>query len=101
MSHLDAIIVVVMLLPVVDWIVAAILVVAAWPKPRSTALTERAVSAVVLATAASMAAGLAYVRLNEIRIPNDLALVILASVMVGVSIPAIVWLFRFVRGDFG
>lgn len=100
MNWFDALVVVIIVLPILDWVVATILVLAAFHTPRSTALTERAVSAVVLAGAATLAAGLGWLRLTETRVPSEVALYILAAILLGVSIPAAVWLYKFVRGDF-
>jgi hypothetical protein len=87
-------------LAVIDWITAAILGVAAWRYP-STALRERAITAGALAFAATLIAvillnrGAGYVITGE---PRELFVV---GSMLFVSIPGIVFIVLFVRGDFG
>lgn len=98
---LDIIALVLFFLPVPGWVATVILLAAAIRKPRIPALTERAFAAVVLSGAASLAAYLASTRLGLRQISPDVAVVLLVSICVAVSVPSVIWLVRFLRGDFG
>ena len=95
----DALAVLLILLPVADWLAAVILVRAARQKPPIHALTERAWSAVLLSIAATFAAILGFVRLQFLPIEREIAITMLALALVFVSIPALYWLWLYeVRG---
>jgi hypothetical protein len=86
--------------PCFDWIVAVILMFFAIRHPSILTLRERAITAVMLALVASVAAVLAFVRFGVLTMPNGLALSLLAAALVIVSIPAMVWLFLLITGRF-
>lgn len=98
---IDAIAFLLFLLPVPGWVATLILLAAAMRKPRIAALTERAVAAVVLSGAASLVAFLGSARLARRPVDPDEAVIILAIVCLAISIPSLIWLVRFLRGDFG
>lgn len=98
---IDTAAVLLFLLPVPGWVATVLLLVASFQDPKITALTERAQMAVVLSFAATGVALLAASRLSARGIPNELAIAILIGVFFAVSAPQLVWLFRFLRGDFG
>lgn len=98
---LDAIAFLLFLLPVPGWVATLILLSAALRKPRIPALTERALAAVVLSGAASLVAFLGSARLAHRPVDPDLAVLMLALVCFAISVPSLVWLARFLRGDFG
>lgn len=100
MSWLDVLLFLVFLLPPVDWTVFVILT-AARRHGRITALTERRVASAVTAAGASIAAYLAWVRFSGNRLPQDVAIALLAGIVLCLSLPNIYFLWLFVRGDFG
>lgn len=101
MNGLDVLAAALFLAPIPGWTATVILVAAALRPPRIAALTERAITSVVLSLAATAAAVLGFARLSRTPVDRDLVLLALAFVCFAVSIPAVVWLARFVRGDFG
>lgn len=98
---IDAVALVLFLMPVPGWGATLILLAAATRKPRIAALTERAIAAVVLSGAASLVAFLGSARLAHRPVDPDEAVVILAVVCLAISVPSLIWLVRFLRGDFG
>lgn len=101
MSLIDGIAFLLFLLPVPGWSATLILLAAALRKPRIPALSERALAAVILSGAASLAAYLGSLRLTRTTVDPDIAVIILATICLAVSIPSLIWLVRFLRGDFG
>lgn len=97
----DALAVLLVLLPAVDWMTALILISAARRHPGITALTERAHTALLLALSATLAGVLGLVRLGEVVLSNDLAIVLLGLSLVLVSLPALYWLVLYLTGRFG
>ena len=98
---IDALALLLFVLPVPGWVATVILVRAALHRPRIAALSERAFAAVVLSGAATVAAYLASARLGLRDLDTGVAIVLLAAVEVAVSVPSVIWLVRFLRGDFG
>lgn len=98
---LDAIALLLFLLPVPGWVATLILVTAALRKPRIPALSERAIAAVVLSGAASLVAFLGSARLARRPVDADVAVGLLAVACLLISVPSLIWLLRFLRGDFG
>lgn len=88
------------ILPVVDWLAALILLGIALRYPTILTLRERAVAASVIALVATIGSLLAGARLGIFAIPNDVAILLLAIAIVGVSIPSVVWLGLLVTGRF-
>lgn len=94
-----------LVLPFFDWTAVYIL-----RKTRQTAeqdgrkhiaLRERSVMAKVLATAVSMNAVLAIIRIFHPDIPGWMPLIILSISLILVSIPNLYWLSLYVRNKFG
>lgn len=88
------------LAPVPGWSATIILVAAALRRPRIAALTERAVTAVILSTAATALAVLGFARLGRVTVDRDIVTLVLAFVALAVSAPAVVWLVAFLKGSF-
>lgn len=86
--------------PIVDWAVALVLLGLAVRYSSVLTLRERAMTAFILALVATIGSSLAGARLGMFAIPNELALLLLAIAIVGVSIPAVVWLLLLVTGRF-
>lgn len=97
----DVLAVILVLLPVVDWATALMLLAAAHRNPGITALSERAHTALLLALSATLAGTLGLVRLGEVYIPNDVAILLLGISLVLVSLPALYWLVLYLTGRFG
>ncbi len=85
---------------VVDWLVAALLAIAAFMPPRIPALTERALAALSIAIAASVGWWL----LDNIRggtpLPATDVHLIGVVLIVAISLPALWWLAQYLRGRF-
>jgi hypothetical protein len=96
----DALAALLLVLPLFDWTVAAILAWLAVHNPTILTLRERAFAAVMLAFVATVAAVLAFVRFGVLTMPNGVALTLIALALVAVSVPAMVWLFLLVTGRF-
>lgn len=96
----DALAALLLVLPLFDWTVAAILVWLAVHNPQILTLRERAFAAVMLAFVATVAAVLAFVRFGVFELSNGAALTLIALALVAVSVPAMVWLFLLVTGRF-
>lgn len=101
MTAFDGLAVLLFFLPVPGWAATLILLSAALRRPRIAALTERAFASVILSGAASLAAALGFARLGRVPVDRDLATLVLAAICLAVSVPALLWLAKFVRGDFG
>ena len=101
MSALDVLAALLFVAPIPGWSSTVILVAVALRKPRIAALTERAIAAVILSFVATIAAILGFARLGRVPVDRDIALLALAIICIGVSAPAVVWLWQFVRGAFG
>jgi hypothetical protein len=95
----DALAFLLVVLAVIDWISAVILVrgalICGWP-----ALSDRAISASITATFATIVAVLALTRTGMIEFPPGVGFALLAIGCVIVSISSLVWLVRYWRGDF-
>lgn len=87
-------------LAVLDWGVALYLVAAAW-KHRWAALIDRALTAVILAASATIAAILGLNRVVPLGLPPDVAILLLVVAIVLVSVPAVLWLYAYLAGKFG
>ena len=96
----DALAALLIVLPLFDWTVAAILGWLAVQNPKILTLRERAFAAVMLAFVATVAAVLAFARFGVLTMPNGVALTLIAIALVAVSVPAMVWLFLLVSGRF-
>ena len=97
----DALAFLLFLLPVPGWVATVILCTAAWRKPRIAALTERAATAVILSIGATLIAFLGSAHLARRTVDPDMALGALAIACVLVSVPSMLWLAHYIRGDFG
>lgn len=98
---MDVLAVVLIVLPPVDWLVAMILGRLTMQHPEIVFLRDRAVTAVILAAAASAAGIIAWARLGLFELPDGAGLVILAFICIAVSLPALYWLALVVLGRFG
>lgn len=97
---------------VVDWMVALLIVVPAfpaltalillrhWNRLDSPSLHERTLLALRDWGVASIAAALALSRLGFIHLPQELSLPLLAIAMLLVSLPSAYWLWLYYRGRF-
>lgn len=97
---MDILVILLVVLPPLDWAAAMILGVLAIRHPHVVTLRERAVAAGVLAVAASAAGVLAWARLGLVDIERDVATVIISLVLVAISAPAIYWLALLLSGGF-
>ena len=86
-------------LPIADWTVASILVVAAW-RFSVVPLRERAVAAVVLAFAATGVAVILANRELGHPISSDISAALVLAVVVFISIPALYWFWLLLSGGF-
>ena len=84
----------------VDWLVAALLGLAAFLPPRVAGLTERAFAALAIASACSIG----WLLIDNVRggtpLPAPSAQLIGVVLLVLVSLPALWWLAQFLRGRF-
>ncbi len=86
-------------LAAVDWILTGVIYINArrYVEP---ALTERAVTSVILSTIATIAAVLGAVRLGFLSLDNDVALGLLALSLILVSAPQVIWSISLAAGRF-
>lgn len=96
----DAIAVVLLLLPPLDWAVALLLVNISRSYPSVVTLRERALAAVVCAVVATSAGILAWVRLGALTLPSGSIILILAFALVLSSVPSLYWGYMLVSGRF-
>jgi hypothetical protein len=66
----------------------------------NAALTERAITSVILSLVATMAAILGMARLGIVAVDNDLAVILLAGALILVSVPQLVWAISLATGRF-
>lgn len=97
---LDAIAVLLLLLPPIDWAVALLLVNVSHSHPNVVTLRERALAAVICAVAATAAGLLAWVRLGAFALPTGGALALIAFVLILSSVPSLYWGWLLVSGRF-
>ena len=97
---MDFLVVLLVVLPPLDWAVALILTGVSRRHPEILTLRERAIAAVVCATAASIAGVLAWSRLGFWEISGRDALLLIAFALTLVSLPALYWLALLVTGHF-
>lgn len=83
----------------VNWMCTSVLVYQAW-RHRWPALVERAVAAVVLAVVGGVAAMLGFNRLGLLPMPGNMAILVLAVILVLVSVPSVVWTAFYLTGRF-
>lgn len=83
-----------------DWVVAGVLVVAAW-RHRWGALIDRALTALLLALSATIAAVLGLNRAIPLGLPRETAIALLVVAMILISVPAVLWVYAFLAGKFG
>ena len=84
---------------VLDWWSAVILIRAAL-RLRYLALEERAGTATILAIVASGVAVLGVERISGVNFGQALNVVILVAVLGGLSVPSVLWLIAYFRGEF-
>ena len=96
----DILVVLLLVLPPFDIIVAARLFQLSRRNPRIVSLRERAVNAAALALAASCGAVLAWARVGVFRLRPDEILALLSLALVVVSVPACYWLVLLLTGRF-
>lgn len=101
MSIVNALIVVLIVIPIFSWSAAIILVGLAIQRPYITSLTERAISGVFKAVGST---GIAFIALNAflhfIVIPRPWSIGLLAACLFVLEIPAAVWLGLYYTGRF-
>ena len=94
----DALAVLLILLIPFNWFVALLLAYISRKYPHILSLKERAVAAVICAIVATLAGVLAWSRLGVIDVSGSLALVLIATGLILVSVPQLYWLFLLVTG---
>lgn len=87
------------LLAIVDWI-ATVILVRASNHVHEPALTERATTAVLLSSVATIGAALAVLLASEARLPQGWTTLFLAACFVLVSFPQVWWLAGLWMGKF-
>lgn len=97
---IDALVVLLVVLPPFDWIAAVILARISRQHPDILTLRERAVGAAIAAVAASIAAVLAWVRIFHVAIASEFAIIALGVALVLVSAPSLFWLVLLATGRF-
>jgi hypothetical protein len=97
----DVLIRLLLVLPFVDWIAAVILVTVSARNPSILTLRERAIDSLIVAVVATIAGVLALVRYGWVFVDNDMAILLLAGILVLSSMPSVFWLFLLVTGRFG
>lgn len=86
--------------PVFDLAVCAILL-AAWRKDRgNSALWERLVTGTALFANAAIISALAWNRVLELHVPDDIAATLLTIAVLITSIPSVNWLWMFWKNKF-
>ena len=89
---MDLLVVLLVVLPPIDWVVALILTNVSHRHPNILTLRERAIAAIVCAIVASIAGALAWARLGLWAITGEDALTLIAVSLVLVSVPNVYWL---------
>jgi hypothetical protein len=97
----DALVILLILLPPVDWLAAIVLGRLAMRYPHVLTLRERAVAAAAIAFVASIAGLLAWSRIGFLSLSGNDALFLLALALTIVSLPSVVWLALLATGRFG
>lgn len=97
---LDAIAVILLILPPLDWLAAVVLTQVSRQHPDILALRERAVTAVILAIVATLAGLLAWARLGILPLSGGMALLVVAVGLILASVPSLYWLALLATGRF-
>jgi hypothetical protein len=87
-------------LPIIDWTAVVVLVRACRRHPLVITLRERKLIAVAIAAVTTVFALLGLARLGHVTVPNDLAAVAIAVVIVGLSLVNLAFLIRYWRRAF-
>lgn len=87
-------------LAIADWVSTAVIFIFASRHEGNAALTERAITSVILSLIATMAAVLGMARLGILALDNDIAVVLLAGGLLLVSLPQLVWAISLATGRF-
>lgn len=82
-----------------DWVAAVVLLIGDHAHPGVKALHERAQAQLVLALAASIFGILALNRIFILGLPGELLILGLVLGAVLVSVPGLLWLWRYLRND--
>ena len=96
----DALVWLLIVLPAFDWIVTGLLGWVSYRYPTILTLRERFVTALMLAVIATLAAVLGLVRFGVFVLANGEAISLLIFAMFLASVPAMVWLFLLLTGQF-
>lgn len=96
----DFLVVLLVILPPIDWLAVVFLGHASRRHPQILVLKERTVASVVTAIVASIAGLLAWARLGFLSIRGEDALFILAATLVLASVPSLYWLTLLATGRF-
>lgn len=96
---IEALAVLLIVLPPADWAAASILGYLSIRHPDIVVLRERAVTALVLATCATLAGILGWIALGVLP-GEEVAVGLLAVILIGLSIPALNWLWLAFSGAF-
>lgn len=96
--YLFVVLILLILLPVFDWIATFILHRASsYASPENIALKERAKMAAVLATATTINGFLSVNRIAQLNVENHLAIVLLTISLILISVPNMYWLSLYFR----
>lgn len=90
---------VILIAPGINWITVAILGYVWWGHRDVQTLTERLVTATILALLSTAAAFLGADRLRIVDLPDGSAIVILVAVLAGLTIPNLYWLILLLTGQ--
>lgn len=87
-------------LAIADWVSTAVIFMFASRHEGNAALTERAITSVILSLIATMAAILGMARLGIVALDNGVAVTLLGVGLVLVSVPQVIWAISLVTGRF-
>lgn len=100
MNPLDALAIVLLILPGVCWLQLLILNIVENGEGTSPALRDAFQGALLRAVGSTMVALLALARLADVSVPGGLALMALVGALIIMALPSAIWLVKFYRGGF-
>lgn len=98
MRLIDVLVLVIVFLPPIDWAAALILSFLSREHPDILVLRERAIAALVVAIAASVAGVLGWAFFGIVELPAGSSLYVLAIILILISVPSLVWLLMLAAG---
>ena len=96
----DVLVWLLIILPPVDWLAAAVIGSVSRKHPHILSLRERAGVAIAIAVAASLGGVGAWVYLEFIDLPTDALILVIALALAIVSLPSVVWMVMLLTGRF-